>query len=111
MKFLPLKKKKDFLKVLKTGKRAYTGSVTVVYLPSREPRFAVCVGKKYGKSVHRNRIKRLLREAFRFHAGSFAQPQFVLLLPKVAEEYTFERFKRDLGQAIKKERLCQSSEG
>ena len=109
MKFFPLKKKKDFLKVLKTGKRVYTSTLTLVYLPALEPRFAVCVGKKYGKSVQRNRIKRLLREALRSHTEEIKEPCSILLLPKVAEEYSFEKFRRDIGSAFKKERLCLSS--
>ena len=109
MKFFPLKKKKDFLKVLKSGKRVYTSTLTIVYLPASEPRFAVCVGKKYGKSVQRNRIKRLLRESFRYNTESIKEPCSILLLPKVAEEYSFEKFKKDIGIAFKKERLCQSS--
>ena len=106
MKFFPLKKKKDFLKALKTGKRIYMSTLTLVYLPALEPRFAVCVGKKYGKSVERNKIKRLLREAFRCHAEKVKEPCSILLLPKVAKDYSFEKFQRDIGSAFKKERLC-----
>ena len=58
MNYLRLKKKKDFSKIIKTGKRIYGGTVTAVYLPSDRLKMAVCVGKKYGKSVQRNRIKR-----------------------------------------------------
>ena len=103
MKFLPLKKKKEFTKALKTGKRYYYPSVTVIICPAADFRYAVCVGKKYGKSVERNHLKRLLREAFRFHAEKIKKSCIVLLLPKVAEEYTFQRFKRDIGIAIEKE--------
>ena len=71
MTYLRLKKKKDFSKILRSGKRAFSSTLTVSYLPSREVRMAVCVGKKYGKSVQRNRIKRQVRmmvdEIFDFH--------------------------------------------
>ena len=102
MKFESLKKKKDFAKALKSGKRIYCPSVTVVFYPAEEPRFAVCVGKKYGKSVARNRLKRLLREAFRFHADKLTVPFSVLLIPKPAEEYSYETFRRDIGVAVEK---------
>ena len=45
MQYLRLKKKKDFLKVLKAGKRAHCRSLTVVYFPSARVKMAVCVGK------------------------------------------------------------------
>ena len=104
MKFLPLKKKKDFTQAVKSGKRRFTASLTLVILPTDEPRFAVCVGKKYGKSVQRNRIKRLLREAFRFHSEKVETPCHILLIPKVAPQYSYEGFKRDIGIALDKEK-------
>lgn len=106
MQFLRLKKKKEFSAVLKSGKRAYQSSLTVVYLRSKQTKMAVCVGKKYGKSVQRNRIKRLLREAFR--AQEQTQPCIFLLIPKVAEEYSVETFRRDIAKILKKEKLVET---
>ncbi len=106
MRYRRLKNKKEFARLLKQGKRAYSETVTVVYLPDAERKMAVCVGKKYGKSVVRNRIKRLLREAY----GGYAQrlvPCAVLLMPKVRESYSFREFSRDLGKICKRERLFE----
>ena len=107
MRYLRLKKKKDIVKLLKTGKRAYAESITMVYLPAKEVSMAVCVGKKYGKSVQRNRIKRLLRAAFFEYADKLVSPVSVLLLPKQAEEYSFSLFVRDIGKILKKEHLIE----
>ena len=71
MKYLRIKKKKEFSKILKSGKRAHAEHLTIVYLPDKARKMAVCVGKKYGKSVVRNRIKRLLREAYRAKAEPY----------------------------------------
>ncbi len=108
MKYFRLKKKKEITKILKAGKRAYSGSLTVVYFPSEHTEMAVCVGKKFGKSVKRNRIKRLLREAFSYHTGTINHSYSFLLIPRVAERYSFEQFKRDLGNILKKEKLVET---
>ena len=94
--------------MLKAGKRAHTGTLTVVYLPSTETRMAVCVGKKHGKSVQRNRVKRLLREAFRISSENMT-PCELLLIPKVAEEYSFAAFKRDIGKILSREKLIEGN--
>ena len=107
MKFFPLKKKKEFLRVLKQGKRYHGASLSVVILPSKEARFAVCVGKKFGKSVVRNRIKRLLRESFRFSCDQICRPMSIMIIPKIAENYSYDVFYRDLrgifSRAVSKE--------
>ena len=51
MKYLRIKKKKEFSKILKNGRRAHAEHLTIVYLPDKVRKMAVCVGKKYGKSV------------------------------------------------------------
>ncbi len=107
MQYLRLKKKKDFLKVLKAGKRAHCRSLTVIYFPSDAVKMAVCVGKKYGKSVKRNKIKRLLREAFRSVKGSVLPACSFLLIPKEAEEYSYAVFRRDILCILSKEKLLE----
>jgi ribonuclease P protein component len=104
MKYLRLKKKKDFTKILKAGKRCFSSSLTVVYLPSDRVKMAVCVGKKYGKSVKRNHIKRLLREAFRSQCEKM-KPYSFLLIPKVDQEYSVACFARDIEKICKREKL------
>ena len=65
----------------------------------------MCVGKKYGKSVVRNRLNRLLREAFRSNAECLSIPCSVLLIPRAAKEYSYAAFARDVGKIFKREKL------
>lgn len=107
MKYLRIKKKKEFSKILKSGKRAHAEHLTIVYLPDKARKMAVCVGKKYGKSVVRNRIKRLLREAYRANAERLI-PCAVLLIPKVSEEYLFSVFSKEIARLFRKEKLVET---
>ena len=67
MKYLRIKKQADFQRLFQKGKRASSPSLTLLYRPSDKMRMGVSIGKKHGKSVQRNRIKRLMREAFRLN--------------------------------------------
>jgi ribonuclease P protein component len=67
-----LLKHADFQRVYETGRRQFTGNMTVFFLrrpPGSEPtqgrRVGLTVGKVLGGAVERNRIKRRMREAVR----------------------------------------------
>ena len=105
MKYFRLKKQTDFQKLFKKGKRAFSPSLTMVYQKSNKLTMGISIGKKHGKSVQRNRIKRLIREAFRAVNGEIKESYRIVLIPKVAEEYSFDTFKKHLQCMIQKEKL------
>ena len=105
MQYLRLKKQTDFQKLFQKGKRGFSPSITVVYTSSSELKMGISIGKRHGKSVQRNKIKRLLREAFRAVASDIKGKYAIVLIPKVSEEYTLETFKRHLQWIVKKEKL------
>ena len=105
MKYLRIKKQADFNRLFQKGKRAFSSSLTVLYAPSKEMRMGISVGKKHGKSVQRNRIKRLIREAFRAEISSLKGNYAFVIIPKVSDEYSYQTFKKHLQWIIKKENL------
>ena len=105
MQYYRLKKQADFQRLFSKGKRAFTPTLSVIYRPSERMTMGISVGKKHGKSVQRNRIKRLIREAFRLNQDKMQGKYSFILIPKVREEYSFKTFERDIQWMIKKEKL------
>ena len=105
MKYYRLKKQADFQRLFNKGKRAFTPSLSVVYRPCEKMTMGISVGKKHGKSVQRNHIKRLLREAFRAVQDEITGTYMIVLIPKVADEYSVKNFEKQLRCIIKREKM------
>ena len=105
MKYLRLKKQADFQRLFQKGKRAFSPSLTAIYRPSNKMTMGISIGKKHGKSVKRNRIKRLVREAFREAQAEMTGTYSIVLIPKVSEEYSYHTFKKHLQWMIQKEKM------
>lgn len=97
-----LKSEKAFNYVFKNGKKAFSSSLSLLYVPSEQLKVGFAVGKKHGGSVERNKIKRLLREAFRNFLPEINKSFYFVFIPKVREEYSYEKFKRDMDYILKK---------
>lgn len=106
MLYYKIKKNKDFQKLFTKGKRAFSPALTLVYAPSDKVRMGVCVGKKHGKAVLRNRIKRLVRAAFSSKVCELSKPYSFVILPKVKDEYSLSDFEKSLDICFKREQLC-----
>jgi ribonuclease P protein component len=82
-----LLKHSDFQRVYKSGKRHFSGSMTVFYLPRPDaadagPRIGITVSRALGGAVDRNRIKRRMREAIRLHLAALTSSMDLVFNPK-----------------------------
>ena len=105
MKYLRLKKQTDFQKLFKSGKRLFSPSLTVIVKPAKQTTMGISIVKKHGNAVQRNYIKRILREAFSAAMQQMKGSYSVVLIPKVADEYSFHTYKAHLEWMIKKGNL------
>lgn len=70
VKTTAIKENRDFRRLYARGKSAASGCVALYMMPNRlkiKNRLGITVSVKIGKAVKRNRIKRLIREAYRAH--------------------------------------------
>ena len=84
---LRLKTQRDFRSVYGRGRRASGDWVTVVVWPRRTgevpaPRLGLSVSKEHGGAVRRNKLKRVLREAFRLERDRMPPNCDVVLIPR-----------------------------
>jgi ribonuclease P protein component len=88
-----LLKHADFEKVYTTGRRQFSGNMTVFFLrrasssaasgvSTATPRIGFTVGRVLGPAVVRNRIRRRVREAVRQHLYRLTAPVDVVINPK-----------------------------
>ena len=105
MKYYRLKKQSDFQKLFNSGKRVFSPSLTMIVKPAKVTTMGISVGKKHGKAVRRNRVKRLLRAAFSDAQEKLKGHYAIVLLPKVADEYSYHTYKAHIEKMIQKNAL------
>ena len=100
-----LKRKSDFDKLFSKAKKVYSRSLTMLYFPSEDFKIGYSVSKKHGNAVKRNRIKRLLRASAREAFKDLKKNYRIVIMPKVREEYLYEKFVSEMNYLKKKENL------
>ncbi len=97
MKYQRLKKNADFQRLFKSGKKAYSKDITLIYTPCRfKTVMGIALSKKHGKAVTRNRIKRLIRAAFSNNFEKLDGKYSIVVLPKVRDEYSYADIEKSL---------------
>ena len=105
---LRLKTQRDFRGVYGRGRRASGEWVTVVVWPRRSgeveaPRLGLSVSKDHGGAVRRNKLKRVLREAFRLERARMPQRCDVVLIPRRRDDnLPLEELRRELAKLVDK---------
>ncbi|MBL8755846.1 MAG: ribonuclease P protein component [Planctomycetes bacterium] len=93
-----------FRTVYQRGRRATGQWLTVVVLPqpvAHGPRLGVSVSKDHGGAVRRNKLKRLLREAFRLERHGLAADLDLVLIPRQrAENFPLAELRAELVQLV-----------
>ena len=97
-----LKKQKDFDAVFNKGDRIFTHTITLLTLKREEFKFGISLSKKHGKAHVRNKIKRIIRAIIREVIKDGVNPYYVVVLPKVRENYNYHDIKKDILYSLRK---------
>lgn len=101
---------KDFKKVYNLGKVYHSNNLILFVLPTYEDirRVGFVVGKKVGKAVKRNRVKRLLREGYRLNKNSLILGVDLVVIAKGnTSELSFKDIEKELLMLFKKAGLVK----
>lgn len=107
-----LKKSKEFKKTYSLGK-SYANKLLVLYVwPKEEEQLKIgfSVGKKIGKAVVRNRVKRLIREAYRLNQHKVKKQgmNLVFIARNRAKDADFLQIERALLDLFKRANIFSS---
>lgn len=99
---LRLRRQADFRRLLRQGKRAGDQRLQVWAAPNdlEYSRFGLIVGRKHGSAFRRNRIKRVLREAFRLSRAELPNGLDIACAPRVGAEVELQETIQSLRRVI-----------
>jgi len=95
---LRLKRSEDFQRVYDNGRRVGDAYLLLFALPQPAggTRAGFSVSRKHGNAVRRNRLKRVLREAFRLNRQQLPAGFDFVLVPRQRDDFSLDDFGRSL---------------
>ncbi|PBH43664.1 ribonuclease P protein component [Clostridioides difficile] len=101
-----LKKDSDFRKVYKHGK-SFANKYLVIYIlknKSDYSRVGISVSKKVGKAITRNRVRRLIKEAYRLNIDEKIKPGYdIVFIARVSSKAaTFKDIDKSIKNLVKR---------
>lgn len=98
-----LRRPADFQAVYDRRRSAADGTLVIYAKENGLPhsRLGLSVSKKFGGAVVRNRIRRLMREAYRLCRDDLATGYDIVLIPRSHETYTLVAFRTSLLKLVK----------
>lgn len=84
---ISLKKNNEFRTVYKKGKYKAGRYIVMYVLPNRRKynRIGITTGKKFGNSVQRNRMKRIIRESYRLSCDCMKNGYDIIFMARPSE--------------------------
>lgn len=97
-----LKRERDFALVFQEGRAVADRWLVMHGRPNGLPcnRLGLAVGKKHGNAVARNRLKRLLREAYRTQKPDLPQGYDLVLVPRQGCPDDLDLLRRSLAELL-----------
>jgi ribonuclease P protein component len=95
--------RKEFVNLNRFGRKFYTHHFTITVMQNGRgvTRLGIAVGKRIGNAVKRNRVKRLIREAFRLNKGMFPKGcDLVIAARRSADDLDSWKITRELGDVV-----------
>lgn len=107
-----LKKNEDFRRVYQK-KRSMANKLLVIYILKNKYKYnrvGFTVSKKVGKSVIRNRVKRLLRESYRLNEEKLLQGYDIIFIARdTASKASYKEIESAMLHLFKKTKLIKES--
>jgi len=76
----------DFLRVMAKGEKRSCQSFHLYFMPAEDFQAGVCVSRRLGGAVVRNRIKRVLREAIRLTRSHLCKPCHLVVVARLGAD-------------------------
>lgn len=101
----PIKKNRDFLKLYKRGK-FHVAKYLVLYALNNKTkmnRLGITASKKFGNSVKRNRIRRLVKECYRSYEGQLKEGFDLVFVARANDDMpSFSEVKKEMKYLLRK---------